>query len=545
MSSSLIPPNFSSSSQYLLNTKTGIDDVARGKQGGSILTNTSTWTPNALAAPEDSQAQTFDQLPDLPANEENNPIYTTETDLQGTWDGLQPTASDFEANQLNFGATQKTDSQGSLELRQKISMGLKKGNMDTPAPLISGVRRLSETPNYTQKDIAIQLGMTQRDAAGNDVFSVDHTQTFLENGDQTTETTATYQASQELQLNTSYATGKDSNTQTMGFDFSRTKKTPETTTTQEEGGSAADATPKTLSISGKISQANASDTKTSSLTAGAAYGDTSINYAQERIDPTQLTEGLALAQTQQNLSVSTKLGKDLNIGIEQSETIADFLDCDSNGNAVAGHNKTSTQGASLDWQISEATTFGYVHSREILTSSSQSGIVKATESNQFNLKHDFNKNVSGAFSYTQKVNNAEFYSAKLTYTAPASAPPSETAAAQTNPNTAEGVPPSEAEGAYSSVSSKWELGVDQEISKIDPQLNNRRYTLGYATQHPDEGLAMECKYSRFIPQAGQQKWDSSIRVYGDGDQAIPLVAELKMSSEQTSPNFSVTANWHF
>ncbi len=404
MQSSPLSPNFSTSSQYLVNSKNSIDDVARGKQGGSILTNTSTWTPNAVGVSD--KAQTPDHLPDLLGNEDNNPVYTTETDLQGTWDGIQPTASDFEANQLNFGAMQKSDSQGSLEFRQSVSMGLKRG--ETPAPLVPGVRRLSDTPSYTNGDVAIKIGMTKRDNQGNELFSVDHTQQFLENGDRATETAATYHASPDLQFNGAYATAKDSNTTTLGFNYSHTEKGPDDPSTTESGptpavespqtptaGEKADPpAPKTLSVSGQIQQNRTLDANKQSLTAGVSYGDTSVNYGHERIDPTQLTQGLALPQTQQSVSANTKLGKDITVGVNQTETIASFLDCDSNGNPTVGQNTTTNTGASLDYQISKATTLGYVHSREILTCSSRTRGVTSSPSNQLLQSGFQNKNLS-------------------------------------------------------------------------------------------------------------------------------------------------------
>ena len=541
--------NFSSTSQYLVNTRTDIDSVSKGQQGGSILSNSSTWSPSEVSTDTENAPS---HLPDL-GTESKGPVYSTETDLQGTWQGVRPTSADFEASQLNFGANQKTDSQGSLEFRQKISMGLKKGSSDTPAPLISGVRRLSEKPSYTQTDVSVQLGMTKRDAEGNELFAIDHTQRFLENGDQATETAGTYHASPDLQLNGSYATEKDSQTTTLGFNYSHTEKLPDppegqaTATTENpsktEGEQASPPDPKTFSVSGEIQQNQTLEAHKQSLSAGVSYGDTSINYGQERIDPTQLTEGFALPQTQQNISANTKLGKDLSVGVSQKQTVASFLDCDSNGNSIVGRNTTTSTDANLDYEISKATTLGYVHSREVLTSSSQSGVVNSTESNQVNLKHTFNTYLSGALSYTNKVNNAELYSAKLTITDPAS--PEPTTDTAVDPNTGAETPAPQADLPYSSVSSKWEFQIDQERSKIDPRLNNRNYTVSYSTQRPDDGVAMDCKYSRYIPQGGQAKWDSSIRLYGDGTQAIPLVAELKLSSDQASPSFNLSASWNF
>lgn len=523
-----------SNTQFLLNTKTDIDSVSKGKQGGSILTNSSSWSPVAFESPSTAETPNTTYLPELAAPD--GPVYSTETDVQGTWQGISPTTADFDASQVNFGATQKSDPQGSREFRQKISIGLKKNAEETPAPLVFGVRRLSDPATYTQSNVSAQIGMTQRDAQGQELFTVDHTQRLLENGEHETETSGAYQVSTDLRVNGSFATAKDSKTSTLGFHYSHTEETAETPTDNAPAPSAPQPkpdspTPKTLSISGLIQTGQTAETRKQSLTAGMTYGDSSLNYGRETIEPTQLTQGLALPQTQESLSARTKLGQDLTLGIEQKETVASFLDCDGSGNPVAGKNTTLTRGVNLDWQINEAMTLGFIHSRDILSSSSQPHVVNSTESNQVNLNYSFNPNLNGALSYTHKVNQTELYSAKLSYTDPAS---TDNAGAEFGP-----------ERPYSTVSQKWELGLDQENNQIDPQLNNRRYTLGYSTQRPDDGIALDCQYSRYIPQTGASKWDSSIRIYGEGTQAIPLVAEFKMSSEQNSPSFNLTGTWNF
>lgn len=471
----------------LQNENTAIGDLAQGKRSGVIAQSGAKWVDTAT---------TLDGKP-VETDSPNQVEY--QTTLKGEWQGQGRERSSFNPTELVFESSEKAKR---VDLRQKVTMGLASPKV---SPLFPGIERF-QTPsqlnlnrplgqNVQMQRVKAELGLTIKDREGNALIDLNHAQTFVD-GTTSHETRATIQATKDLELTGSY-TQEDCGTagSTLGATY------------------APELEVHSLSLSGEIQNSHTQSDRTQGLTTTVTLDAFNLNYSRETISQNELIDGIQAKQEQEMINASyALLDGDLSVNLSQQSltmTNPNYLD---SGAVVAGKDRTLNREYGVTYQLTPQTALGFSHGREEITTAALPQDLQASEYSTFHLEHKFNDHWKGQAEYTIKPHVSQLYSGKLSY--------------------------EEAETEFSGAR-KWEAGMDVEKSLLDPLLSNRHYQLGYsATRVQDRALAMDCKFSYQSFSAASltpNQWEGNLKLYGSGKEALPLQAELRVSSNHQDP----------
>lgn len=461
---------------YLNNTNNSITDLSQGKRSGTLAKSEIEWTDAPLSESNES-------------TEGDNPsplktVFTSE--IKGEWlDGANTSSHQMNAKSIDFNILKETNT---VNLRTKVGVELTQETIEPQsiaADTIPKVNRMQDAESrYAYKNIDVGIGADFKDEKGEAYLSVDTN--IKENAidkSLASSINTVYSLAKGIELSGSFS--KDAETLERGVGASYNNA--------EMAGDHA------LNANGNFLIKDALADQTHSFTSNVTFDNLNMHYGLEKTTQKQLDAGIQNSQLQTTVGVNTSiLDGDLTLGLEQQELQNMTTHYNDNGDAIAGLSKTQNQALNLAWSPTERIKLAFDHSREAISSSDLPGELQTSESNMLSAKYDINKSWSANAAYTYEPHVKGTTEGKISYSQKDDLGDGQTQIV---------------------------LGLNSENHFDNQEFNNQRYTLGYsATQIKGHGISLDSNiaYQTYNNALAPSTWDSSLRVYGDGADAIPI-----------------------